>query len=491
MKKYFTVLFAFILAVACSTTNIKASSEEKTKPRIIVTSDGEIDDECSMVRFLLYTNEWDVEGIVTSSSQYHWHGHNWAGDDWLDPYLDAYAQVYPNLLLHDNGYPSPEHLKSVAFLGNVEAEGEMDSITPGSQHIVNVLLDESKNEPVWLQAWGGTNTIARALKTIEEVHPEKMEEVAYKLRFFFIWEQDSTYQAYIRPHWGKFNIPTIICDQFWAIAYQWDEIMPADKISYFTVDWMKTNILENHGALCSLYEAYKGGADNEGWQAGSPKQQGSFRSEGDSPAFIHTINTGLRSLESPDYGGWGGRYVKVRENTWLDPVPDSAFVYPEGRWYTRSAWGRNYMRNTYPENKDLMDIYFKPITRWADALQNDFASRADWCVKPYGEANHPPVVKLETALNIVAVPGEKIRLSAKGTFDPDGNKLNVRWWQYAEADSYTGSIKIENENEMSASFIVPADTKAGETIHIVCEVTDNGEPRHTRYQRVIIGVKSN
>ena len=55
------------------------------KPRVIVTSDGEIDDECSMVRFLLYANEFDVEGIIKSSSQYHSHGHKWAGDDWMQP----------------------------------------------------------------------------------------------------------------------------------------------------------------------------------------------------------------------------------------------------------------------------------------------------------------------------------------------------------------------------------------------------------------------
>ena len=79
----------------------------QAKTRVIVTSDGEIDDECSMVRFLLYANEWDIEGIVTSSSQYHWRGHKWAGDDWMDPYLAAYAQVYPNLVKHDPGFPSP------------------------------------------------------------------------------------------------------------------------------------------------------------------------------------------------------------------------------------------------------------------------------------------------------------------------------------------------------------------------------------------------
>ena len=82
---------------------------------MIVTSDGEIDDECFMVRFLLYANEWDIEGIVTSSSQYHWHGHNWAGDDWLDPYLDAYSEVYPNLILHDEEFPMPEYLKSISL----------------------------------------------------------------------------------------------------------------------------------------------------------------------------------------------------------------------------------------------------------------------------------------------------------------------------------------------------------------------------------------
>ena len=60
----------------------------------------------------------------------------------------------------------------------------MDSITAGSQHIVKILLDETDNRPIWLQAWGGTNTIARALKTIEEEYPEKMKAVADKMRFF-------------------------------------------------------------------------------------------------------------------------------------------------------------------------------------------------------------------------------------------------------------------------------------------------------------------
>ncbi len=134
------------------------------------------------------------------------HGHKWAGDDWAEPYLDAYAKVYPNLVKHDSRYPTPEYLQARTLLGNVKAEGEMDEVTAGSQRIVEVLLDESDQRPVWIQAWGGTNTIARALKTIEEQHPERMAEVAKKIRFYFIWEQDETYQKYIRPHWGKYGI---------------------------------------------------------------------------------------------------------------------------------------------------------------------------------------------------------------------------------------------------------------------------------------------
>lgn len=481
LNPYYFFVILIVLSISC--TNENNESIELAKPRVIVTSDGEIDDECSMVRFLLYANEFDIEGIITSSSQYHWHGHRWAGDDWLDPYLEAYSKVYPNLLLHDKAYPSPEYLKSIAHLGNVETEGEMDSITAGSQHIVKVLLDESDDQPIWIQAWGGTNTIARALKTIEEEHPEKMEYVANKLRFFFIWEQDSTYQAYIRPHWGKYNILTIISDQFEAIAYRWKTIQPEEMHQYYNGTWMKDNILSNHGALCSLYKAHIEG-DKEGFD------DGDFRSEGDSPAFIHSITTGLRSMQSPDWGGWGGRYVRVYENTWLDPVPVKGYKYPEGRWYGNSAWGRNTTRTgaTSANNKEYKE-YFKPIWRWSDAFQNDFAARADWCVKSFEEANHPPVVKLANALDITAKPGSKIKLSAKGTTDPDGDELSYTWWQYQEADTYTGSVTIENPNALEASFTVPADVENGQNIHIVCEIKDNGTPQLTRYQRVIIKVE--
>jgi hypothetical protein len=471
-----TLLLLLAMTAIGQNDSLKASD----KPRVIVTSDGEIDDECSMVRFLLYANEFDIEGIITSSSQYHAHGHKWAGDDWAQPYLEAYAKVYPNLVKHDPRYPRPEFLQSRTLLGNVKSEGEMDEVTAGSQRIVEVLLDKSDERPVWIQAWGGTNTIARALKTIEEQHPERMADVAKKTRFYFIWEQDETYQNYIRPHWGKYGIETIISDQFIALFYHWKKYIPAEQQAYLVGSWMKSNILEDHGPLCSLYKAHAKG--DKGFS------EGDFRSEGDSPAFIYNIPNGLRSNESPDWGGWGGRFVKVRENTWLDPVTEPGYQYPEGRWYTSSAWGRQRLKKEIPNDAELI-AYLKPQWRWIGALQNDFAARADWCVKEFNEANHAPVVKADGKLTRDVNPGETVKLSAAAT-DPDQDKLTFRWWQYSEADSAVATVTIAgSDSAHEANFVAPDEP--GKQVHIILEVTDNGTPSLVSYQRVVCNIKGN
>ncbi|MCR5276140.1 MAG: DUF1593 domain-containing protein [Bacteroidales bacterium] len=463
-------------AVLCLTlAQCTPKTQPDTRTRVIVTSDGEIDDECSMVRFMLYMNEWDVEGIVTSSSQYHWHGHRWAGDDWMEPYLDAYAQVYPNLIRHDSRYPTPEYVRSITKLGNVETEGEMDQVTAGSELIARVLLDETDDRPVWLQAWGGTNTIARALRTIEETHPEKMDYVAAKARLFCIWEQDSTYQAYIRPVWGK--IKTIISDQFVAYDYFWPYYnIPVEDSRYFGAEWMKENILEGHGPLCGAYKALEDGA---------------FRSEGDSPSYFYAIPTGLSDLEHPDWGNWGGRYVNVRENQWLDPVPEADYVYPEGRYYTRSAWGRarlDPLRKADIYDDPLIYEYLQDILRWLPDVQNDFAARADWCVKSFEEANHAPVIDPAAPQTVRAKAGDTVSLAVRAS-DPDRDALSYDWWYYAAPGSYPGSCEVPDAARATTSVRIPADAASGQTLHFICTVRDGGTPQLTRYKRIVVEIE--
>lgn len=449
---------------------------QNQKPRVIVTTDGEADDRASMVRFLLTSNEFDVEGIINSSSQFHWvGGQGWNAFhpvSWVKEYIDLYAKVYGNLRLHDPGFPTPKYLLSKWKVGNINGIGEDNIRTEGAELIVRVLLNKNDPRPVWIQAWGGCNTIARALKIIQEDYPERMKEAAAKMRLFLIWEQDETYQRYIRPNWEGFNIPTIISDQFDCIAYIWPKVLPEGVKTYFQAKWMTENIINGHGPLCNVYENNKG----------------AFNAEGDTPAFLYSIPNGLRSMESPGNGGWGGRYVKVRNNVWMDPPPDSGYKHPTGQWGFRSSWSKKMEHDTAPDKIEIRTAYFKPVWQWLPAVQNDFAARADWCVKDYASANHHPVVRLKnTLLNIRAKAGAKLKLDASATTDPDGNALHFKWWHYAEAGTYTGNTLAPSETAKT-TITIPEDALPGKTIHLICEVSDSGIPSLTRYQRVIITV---
>ena len=145
------------------------------------------------------------------------------------------------------------------------------------------------------------------------------------------------------------------------------------------------------------------------------------------------------------------------------------------------------MKNEIP-NDSLLIAYLKPTWYWIADLQNDFAARADWCVKSYEEANHHPVVFLNTPLDIVAKPGQLVTLDASASVDPDGDELTFKWWQYAEACTYKGRVSITNENQSTASFKVPLNAKKGQTLHIICEVSDDGTPSLKHYQRVVVTV---
>ena len=133
----------------------------------------------------------------------------------------------------------------------------------------------------------------------------------------------------------------------------------------------------------------------------------------------------------------------------------------------------------------------KPIWRWAEAFQNDWAARADWCVVPqYADANHPPTAEA-AALEVVAAPGDAVALDVSRSTDPDGDKLAFRWWQYREVDTYPGEVEIVDPHRARASLTVPHGAKPGATIHLIAEVTDDGWPPLTRYARVVVTVDRN
>src|SRR4051812_1383479 len=46
----------------------------QVKPRIVITADPELDDSNSLIRFLLYSTDYKIEGLIYTSSQFHWTG---------------------------------------------------------------------------------------------------------------------------------------------------------------------------------------------------------------------------------------------------------------------------------------------------------------------------------------------------------------------------------------------------------------------------------
>lgn len=122
-------------------------------------------------------------------------------------------------------------------------------------------------------------------------------------------------------------------------------------------------------------------------------------------------------------------------------------------------------------------------------IQNDFAARADWgTTSSYRKANHAPKAAVKQGLNLKARPGQKVRLDGKGS-DPDGDKLTYRWWQYTDADTLDGTAEITGADTRSATVTVPASASAGQTIHVILEIEDAGEPALKHYQRVVITVR--
>ena len=82
MKKF--ILLAVI--VMCISANVFA--EPNKLPRVIVLTDAETDDRCSMVHFLLHSDQMQVDGIIQSNSCFQRKG--WSSEPWLkQPILSA------------------------------------------------------------------------------------------------------------------------------------------------------------------------------------------------------------------------------------------------------------------------------------------------------------------------------------------------------------------------------------------------------------------
>lgn len=501
------ILFALSAGVLLLTAGCQ-KTQTVQKPRVIVTCDPELDDHNSLIRYLLFSTDFDTEGLIYASSQFHWKGDGkgttqyipgreysrpgrdlgpqthwrWAeGERFIDEDVEAYEKVYPNLVKHNRDYPTPEHLKSIIREGNVWFEGEMEHDTPGSDLIKQILLDDDPR-PVFIQVWGGPSTASRALKSIQEEYegtPQWKEikaKVSAKAKFCLSGEQDATYREYVRKEWPE--VESIILNAgVIALGYGAKRSVadPADTL-YFSPVWTQ-EMIKSKGVLGDMYRVWGDGKQMapgdftdyfgmKGYSAGEliemgywvwspPMPEGNFISEGDTPMYLNLIGNGLRAWENQDWGGWAGRRREMTEQE-----RSAGFTAPYAMRGTRDA----------------------VIPDFVPAVQNAFAARMAWSVtSEYAASNHEPMVK--GPLSLSGKPGQTLKLKVSAS-DPDGDALSCSWARWKVSGSYQGDVELSED-----SLTIPADAVPGDTIHLVYTAVDDGSPSLTTYLRTVVCVR--
>jgi hypothetical protein len=495
------------------------------KPRVVITADPELDDNNSMIRYVLMSDGYKTEGLIYVSSQFHWSGdgtgktlsvpgreYNRNGlnlcpctswrwnpkERFIDDIVDAYEKAYPNLKVHSSGYPAPAELRSKVKWGNIQFDGEMEKDTDGSNLIKSLLLD-SIDEPLYLHAWGGQSTIARALKSIEDQYKDTPQwsairsKVIGKAVIHPSGDQDDTAAKYIRPNWPEIrygNGGGATASLAYAAQANAAE---SDKV-YYSADWMQQNI-SSKGEFGKLQRVWGDGkqmvkgdkfdymgesgktADdlrNEGYIVWTPpRPKGEFLGEGDTGTFLSLLDNGLEGWRQPN-----------RRNPATYQTAGATNIVPFGGGAPFAGAGAGGARgggrgpNAVP----------RPPSRFLRPLMHDLAERMTWAMTPkYADANHYPKVTLKNS-TLSGKPGDVVNLSAT-TNDPDGDKVSVNWWRFENNGTYAGTITLDTTEGPTTSFRIPPDAKPGDTIHIIAEANDDGKLPLTRYARAVVTVK--
>lgn len=447
-----------MVLMAVMGANALQAAENDLKPRLVVCTDiapadVEPDDMESMVRLMAYADMFEIEALITSVG---WncdpYPAEWA--EYLQRVIEAYRKDVPKLMrrsgqqefmpLEDEnkqqyiGYwPSADYVKSRTVMGSIhggiKAIGA-DNDSPGSELLIR-LADEDDTRPIYVAAWGGANTLAQAIWRVKQTRSaEELKKFVRKFRIYTITDQDMQYSMRMnRSYSSHMWLRREFADD---LQFVWDEGTWQEQCELGKRHWQqhKDNI-QGQGALGGEYPTYKWGV------------------EGDTPSFLYVMPNGLNNPEDPHQCGWAGYHERgmcadsltTAWTSWQEPVRSISV---------------GYKQRFYPDEL------------------NDFMARMQWAAEGKGNLN-PYIVIPNDTINITI----SLSLDASKSFDPDGDNLQFSWWQQPEIGKT--KVKIEQADQPIATLRIPADAK-GDTIHIICEVHDDGPYHLPAYRRIII-----
>ncbi len=468
MKHFLPYLLTVVLAVM-SATQVCAADRE-LKPRIVILTDIapadiEPDDMESLIRLLAHADLYEIEAIITGS------GWNSSGREYPDAWgkyaydvIDAYDKDVTNLMKRSGqtsfmpadkenksqriGYwPSPDYLRGRTMPGSrnlgVASLGE-NNRSQGSDFIIQLALEKDPR-PLWILAWGGANTLAQSLWQLNDSgDSRRLNSVLDKIRVYTITDQDMNWHQR---------------DNFDLSSHKWMRSTFGDRLFFIWDEnaWLVQNYtgsanwneyqdkIQGHGYLGKIYPRYKWGV------------------EGDSPSFFYLMPNGLNDPDIPSQGSWGGFFRKALSADSLTTCHT----------------------NTPADIHDISETYGK---RFYPAIFDNFAARMEWATTGSGNRNPITVINGRGGLSpiVINAKGKKsVTLDSKGSYDPDNDTIDIKWWLIPEAGNGPDGIII-SESDGPMTSVILTDGAKGKTYHIICEVTDNGPFRLKSYRRIIL-----
>lgn len=492
-------LFCLFLFVS----NVVHASE---KQRVIVLADmgNEPDEEQQIVHLLMYSNEFDLEGLIAVTGKFL----NPNSDNPLKKRLypelfhtiiDGYGKVSENLKLHASGWPDPTKLHALVATGQAGygvAGIGYGKHSPGSHLIAGALLSDDPR-PLYIIVNAGSNTLGQALWDLRDsLGHEQVEVLVKKLRVFENGAQDdcgawicslfpdiswirSNYQTYCYggPSIdGGFNNKGVAAE---LGPYVWE---PYAYNGLGQHQWLLEHVIGGHGPFGACYPIRQ-----------FPNGGISFMEGGGTIPFLALVNKGLYDINHPWWGGWAGRYSREKKaDYWskhqsvkADEIPFAPFlVHTE----ESDTWRDPESGITYSEN------LYAPVWRWRRAFVNDFKCRMDWCKQPFEAANHNPVASVngDNSDQIIVTKvkaGVIVELDATMSSDPDNDPLVFNWFYYPEAGTYPKNVSISGKGKSKVKVKIPTDA-TGSEIHVVLELRDkNAIAAMYDYRRIVFAVE--